>query len=157
MWSLFGQRKALDKEVYDTLTPGSLYGGDHRTGWQPEDLVRYLFLANIPACTFFSILMTRVDAANDAYEDINAAVWLTAVGTLIAFAAWTLFRLSRSGEARALKEQGPETPREDVRPDVRAILKRAATQKLLAFRVMIVSGISFCVGLYTGIKGLIFL
>ncbi len=157
MWSLFGQRKALDKEVYDTLTPGDLYGGDHRTGRQPEDLVRYLFLANIPACTFFSILMTRVEVDSKAYPEVNAAVWLTALGTLIAFGAWALFRLSRAGEVKALSEQGPDTPREEVRPDVRAILKRAATQKLLAFRVMIVSGISFCVGLYTGIKGLVFL
>ena len=36
-------------------------------------------------------------------------------------------------------------------------MKRAAIMKLLAFRVMIVAGISCCVGLYTGLKGLVIL
>lgn len=157
MWNLFNQRKALDKEVFETLRPGDLYGGEHRTGKQPEDLVRYLLLACVPGVTFFSIILSRVDPANSAHEDIVSAVWLLALGTAIAFGAWTLFRLSRAGEGRALLQDGADNEPADLPPAIRALMKRAATMKLLAFRVMIVSGISFCVGLYLGLKGLILL
>lgn len=157
MWNLFNQRKALDKEVFETLRPGDLYGGEHRAGKQPEDLVRYLLLACVPGVTFFSIVLFRVDPANSGHEDIVSAVWLLALGAAIACGAWALFRLSRAGEGRALLQDGADNEPADLPPTIRALMKRAATMKLLAFRVMIVSGISFCVGLYLGLKGLILL
>lgn len=156
MWNLFNQRRELEREVYATLRPGDLYGGEHRTGRQPEDLVRYLLLANVPGLTFFAIVMSRVARQDAAYQEFYSAVWLMGMGTAIAVGAWVLFRLSRMGEGQAISmhqgyvEDGPSH-------QVRAVMKRAAVMKLLAYRVMIVSAIAFCIGVYLGLKGFIIL
>lgn len=154
MWNLFGQRKAMQKEVFDTLLPGDLYGGEHRSGRQPEDLVRYLMLAAVPMLTFYAIILSQVDSENAAHEDFAGAVWLLGMGIAIAVVAWVLFKLSRAGESKALGFGAEVDEPSALPPRVKAIMKRAATMKLLAFRVMIVSGISGCVGFYIGLRGL---
>jgi hypothetical protein len=153
MWNLFNQRRNLEKEVFSTLRPGDLYGSDRRAGWQPEDLVRYLLMANVPGLTFFLIILTRIDIGSRAYEDFVSAVWLLGLGTAIAVGAWLLFRLSRSGESHAMAISASEQGAADLPPAARATMRRAATMKLLGFRVLIVSAISFCVGVYLGLKG----
>lgn len=157
MWNLFNQRRELNAEVYDKLRPGDLYGGPHQTGRQPEDLPRYLMLANATALTFFAVLLSRVDAGARGHEDIYAAVWLTAMGLAIALGAWILLRLSRIEEAKALSRNLGDVEAAALPADVKAIMKRAAIKKLVAFRVMIVSAISGCIALYIGVKGIIIL
>ena len=43
MWNLFNQRRAMEKEVFETLRPGDLYGETPQSGRRPEFLLRYLF------------------------------------------------------------------------------------------------------------------
>jgi len=146
----------MEKEVYSTLRPGNLYGGGHKVGRQPEDLVRYLLLANIPGVTFFAIVMSRVVRDSAAYQEFYSALWLMGMGTAVAVGAWVLFRLSRFGEDRAMSMYRGNAEDELPRP-VRLLMKRAAIMKLLAVRVMIVSAIAFCIGVYLGIKGFVIL
>jgi len=40
---------------------------------------------------------------------------------------------------------------------VQALMKKAAVKKLLAIRILIVSALSGCIGLYLGLKGLFLL
>ena len=156
MWHLFGQHRRMEQEVYSTLRPGNLYGADHQAGSQLEHLVRYLLLANIPGLTFFAIVMTRVPHEEAAYQEFLSAVWLMGMGTAIAVGAWLLFRLSRMGESQAMSmyQGGSE---DELPPKVRAVMKRAAIMKLLAVRVMIISAIAFCIGVYLGLKGFVIL
>lgn len=154
MWNLFNQRREMEREVYSTLRPGDLYGGDHRAGRQPEDLVRYLLLANIPGFTLFAIVMSQVSRQEAAYQEFHSAAWLMGMGIAIAVAAWLLFRFSRIGEGQAMsihRRDDSEGPSQQVR----AVMKRAAMMKLLAYRVMIVSAIAFCIGVYLGLKGFV--
>lgn len=146
----------MEKEVYSTLRPGNLYGGDHPAGRQLEDLVRYLLLANIPGFTLFAIVMSRVDPREPAYQEFQSAVWLMGMGTAIAVGAWVLFRLSRMGESQAMSMYQGDGE-DELPPQVRAVMKRAAIMKLLAVRVMIISAIAFCIGVYLGLKGFIIL
>ena len=67
MWNLLNQRKELEKEVYEKLRPGDLFGGAQQIGRQPEHLVRYLLLAAVPVLTFFTIMLLNVRA-----EDLPA-------------------------------------------------------------------------------------
>ncbi len=156
MWNLFNQRREMDREVYSTLRPGDLYGGDHQVGRQPEDLVRYLLLANVPGFTLFAIIASRVPSQEAAYQAFHSALWLTGMGVAIAIGAWLLFYFSRMGEGQAKSlyigdsDTGPSQK-------VRAVMKRAAMMKLLAYRVMIISAIAFCIGVYLGIKGFVIL
>ena len=89
-----------------------------------------------------------------AHEALGTAAWLTAVGGVIAVAAWVLLLLSRRGEAKALAYHVGNADISDPPPLVQSIMKKAAIKKLLAFRVMIVSGLSLCVAIYLGLKGL---
>jgi hypothetical protein len=157
MWNLLNQRKGLEKEVYEKLRPGDLFGGTQQVGRQPEHLVRYLLLAAVPVLTFSVIMMLNVQREVAAYGEFHASVWLLAVGVVIALAAWALFQLSRAGEAKALARGGGDSETEPVPPAIRSVMKRAAIMKLLAFRVIIVAAISCCVGFYTGVKGLFLL
>jgi hypothetical protein len=157
MWNLFNQRRELKTEVYGKLRPGDLFGGEHQTGRQPEDLVRYLLLANAVVLTFFGVVLTRVDPGAGGHEEIYSAVWLAGVGILIAAGSWLLFRLSRSGEAKLLGRGLDGVEAESLTADVKKALKGAAIKKLLGFRIMIVSAISGCIALYTGLKGLFLL
>jgi hypothetical protein len=157
MWNLFNQKRELNAEVYGKLRPGDLFGDAHTGGRQPEDLARYLMLANITVLTFFAIVLTRVDAGARGHDEIYSAVWLTGMGLVIAFVAWMLFRLSRADEGKALARGLGDMAAEALPADVKMIMKRAAIKKLLGFRVMIVSGISGCIAIYIGIKGLIIL
>ena len=157
MWNLFNQKRELNAEVYGKLRPGDLYGGDQIAGRQPEELARYLMLANASALTFFAIVFSRVQAGVRGHEDLYGAVWLTAMGLAIALAAWVLFRLSRAAEGKLLLRNLGDVAPEALPADVREGMKRAAIKKLLGYRVMIVSAISGCIALYIGIKGLILL
>lgn len=152
MWHLFGQHRRMEKEVYSTLRPGNLYGDGHQVGRQPEDLVRYLLLANIPGFAFFALVMSRVARQEAAYQEFQSAAWLMGMGAVIAGGAWLLFRLSRVGEHQAMSmSQGDGE--EEMPPQVRSVMKRAAIMKLLAVRVMIVSAIASCIAVYLGLKG----
>lgn len=157
MWNLFNQRRELDAEVYSKLRPGDLYGREPQSTRRPEYIVRYLLLANASVLTFFAVILTRVGVDKPAYRDLNSAVWLTAVGIAIAVGAWVLFQLSRRGEAKALSQDVDGLEASQLPAGVRAIMKKAAIKKLLAVRVMIVSALSGCIGLYLGLKGLFFL
>ena len=157
MWNLLNQRKELEKEVYAKLRPGDLYGDEQQSKWAPEALLRYLLLAAASMLTFFGIMLFNVGAEATAHQEFYASVWLLGVGVAIAGGSWALFQLSRAGEARAVAREGNKAKAEDLSPAVRSVMKRAAIMKLLAFRVMIVAGISCCVGLYTGLKGLVIL
>ena len=157
MWNLFNQRRELNAEVYDKLRPGDLFGDPQVPGRQPEHFVRYLLLGNATVLTFFAVILSRVGAEAAAHRDIYAAVWLTSVGIAIAVGAWVLFRLSRLGEAQALGHDVGSLSASELPPAVKAIMKKAAIKKLLAFRIMIVSALSGCIGLYLGIKGLFIL
>lgn len=157
MWNLFNQRKELRTEVYEKLRPGDLFGGEHATGRQPEDLVRYLLLANAVVLTFFGVILTRVTAGAGGHEEINSAVWLAGIAMVIALTSWVLFRLSRAGERKLLSPDLDEVEAAALPGDVKTGLKRAAIKKLLGFRIMIVSAISGCIAIYIGIKGLFLL
>lgn len=154
MWHIFGQHRTLQREVYDTLKPGDLYGGEHRAGRQPEDLVRVILLANCAGLAFGTVMLSGVTPGDPSHESFIASVWLMALGTAIALGAWALFRWSRAGEVDALRLSGLAAGHEAFTARIRRCMKRAAMMKLLGYRVMIVSGISFCVGLYTTIRGL---
>jgi len=156
MWNLFNQKREMEREVYSTLRPGDLYGGGHTTGRQPEDLVRYLLLANVPGFALFVLAMSHLAGQDAAYREFHSAAWLTGMGIAIAVGAFILFRLSRMGEGRATalyRGHDGEAPS----PQVRTLMRRAAMMKLLAYRVMIVSAIAFCIGVYLGLKGVIIL
>ena len=157
MWNLLNQRKELEKEVYAKLRPGDLYGDEQKSRWAPEALLRYLLLATASLLTFFGIMLFNVGAEARGHDEFYASVWLLAVGVAIAGGSWALFQMSRAGEARAVAREGNKTKAEDLSPAVRSVMKRAAIMKLLAFRVMIVAGISCCVGFYTGLRGLFIL
>lgn len=157
MWNIFNQRKELNEEVYGKLRPGDLYGSRHQPGRQPEDWVRYLLLANAVVLTFFGVVLTRVTDGVRGYDEIYGSVWLACMGIAIALASWLLFRLSRANEStvksRGLGEMEPSA----LPADVKATMKRAAIKKLLGYRILIVSAISGCIGIYVGLKGLIIL
>ncbi|MDH3699809.1 MAG: hypothetical protein OEU46_00730 [Alphaproteobacteria bacterium] len=161
MWNLFGQRRAMEKEVFETLRPGDLYGETHGSGRQPEELLRYIFLANATGLTFFLIMISGLVREAQAFAEFVSSVWLLGMSTAIAIGAWILFRLSRARERVALgRSQGGGADGESVEQPsdaVMQIMRRAAVMKLLAFRVMIVSGIALCVGVYLGLKGLFLL
>jgi hypothetical protein len=157
MWNLFNQRRELDVEVFQKLRPGDLYGGEQQATRRPEYLVRYLVLANASVLTFFAVVLSRVSAEMRAYPDIYAAVWLTGVGIAIAVGAWTLLKLSRTGEAQALAHGTAGRSASELPPAVRTLMKKAAVKKLLAIRILIVSALSGCIGLYLGLKGLFLL
>lgn len=157
MWNLFNQRKELRTEVYEKLRPGDLFGGEHQAGRQPEELVRYLVLANAVVLTFFGVVLTRVTAGASGHEEINSAVWLAGIGIAIAATSWVLFRLSRTGERKLLSRDLGEVEAAALPGDVKTALRRAAIKKLLGFRVMIVSAISGCIAIYIGLKGLFLL
>lgn len=154
MWSLFGRRRDLDAEAYAKLRPGDLYGGEDRP---PEVFVHYLLLMNAPMLTFFAVLGLRVGAETPARAEFVTAVWLTGMGMAIAIGAWTALRLSRSGEAKAVAADVGRAEASELPPPIRAMMKRAAIKKMLAFRLMLVSGISGFIGLYSGLKGLVIL
>lgn len=153
MWNLFNQRRAMEKEVFETLRPGDLYGGPRRRGWQPEDLVRYILLANGTGLTFFVVLLSGVGSEVRAHTEFVSSVWLLGTGVAIAVGAWLLFRLSRAREVAALGKLQDEQASSEISAPVKRVMKRAAVMKLLGFRVVIVSAISSCVGLYLGLKG----
>jgi hypothetical protein len=157
MWNLFNQRRELDTEVFAKLRPGDLFGSEQQATRRPEYLVRYLVLANASVLTFFAVVLSRVATEMPAYPDIYAAVWLTAVGIAIATGAWTLLKLSRQGEAQALTHGTAGMSASELPPAVRALMKKAAVKKLLAIRILIVSALSGCIGLYLGLKGLFLL
>jgi hypothetical protein len=157
MWNLFNQKRELKTEVLDKLRPGDLFGAAHQEGRQPEDLVRYLLLANVSVLTFFAVVLSRVDAGVHGHQEIYSAVWLTAMGLAIAVGAWVLFRLARAGEKKALSRNLGDVEADALPPEVKTVMKRAGIRKLLGFRVMIVSAISGCIAIYVGIKGIIFL
>lgn len=157
MWNLFNQRKELRTEVYEKLRPGDLFGGEHQAGRQPEELVRYLVLANAVVLTFFGVVLTRVTVGASGHEEINSAVWLAGIGIAIAATSWVLFRLSRTGERKLLSRDLGEAEAAALPGDVKTALRRAAIKKLLGFRVMIVSAISGCIAIYIGLKGLFLL
>jgi len=100
--------------------------------------------------------MSRVVRDSAAYQEFYSALWLMGMGTAVAVGAWVLFRLSRFGEDRAMSMYRGNAEDELPRP-VRLLMKRAAIMKLLAVRVMIVSAIAFCIGVYLGIKGFVIL
>jgi hypothetical protein len=154
MWSLFSRRRDVDNELYSSLRPGDLYGVDQRSGSPWENMLRYLLLANASGLTFFAIIFWRVSPQTPAHEALGTAVWLTAVGGIVAVAAWVLLFLSRRGEAKALAHHAANAGISEPPPLVQSIMKKAAIKKLLAFRVMIVSGLSLCVAIYLGLKGL---
>lgn len=157
MWNLFNQRKELKTEVYEKLRPGDLFGGEHQTGRQPEDLVRYLLLANAVVLTFFAVILTRVAAGASGHDEIYGAVWLAGMGIAIAAVSWVLFRLSRAGERKLLSRGLEEVEAAALPGDAKKDMKQAAIKKLLGFRIMIVSAISGCIGIYIGLKGLFLL
>lgn len=163
MWNLFNQRRAMEKEVFETLRPGDLYGETHQSGRRPEELLRYILLANATGLTFFLIIISGLAQEARAYTEFVSSVWLLGMSTAIAIGAWILFRMSRARERIALgRTQGDGSGQagdsaEHPSDAVMQIMKRAAVMKLLAFRVMIVSAISFCVGAYLGLKGLFLL
>ncbi len=158
MWNLFGQRRAMEKEVFETLRPGDLYGETHQTGRRPEEFLRYILLANATGLTFFLIVVSGLAREARAYVEFHSSVWLLGMSTAIAIGAWVLFRISRARERAALgRSQGEGESADHPSDAVMQIMKRAAVMKLLAFRVMIVSAIAFCVGGYLGLKGLFLL
>ena len=154
MWNLFNQRRELNQEVYGKLRPGDLFGGDHATGRQPEELIRYLLIGNATVLTFFSVVLSRVEAQASGHEEIYSAVWLAGMGMAIAIGSWVLFRLSRSQERKALDRNLGDIEASALPADVKGIMKRAAIKKLLGFRIMIVGAISGCIAIYVGIRGL---
>ena len=154
MWNLFNQRRELNQEVYSKLRPGDLYGGEHAAGRQPEELIRYLLIGNATILTFFSVILSRVEAQASGHEEIYSAVWLAGMGIAIAIGAWVLFRLSRSQERKAVDRDLGDIEASALPADVKGIMKSAAIKKLLGFRVMIVGAISGCIALYVGIRGL---
>ena len=148
----------MEKEVFETLRPGDLYGVAPQAGGQPEGLLRYLLLANATGLTFCLIIVSGVAQEARAYTEFVSSVWLLGMSTAIAIGAWILFRTSRARESAALghcQSQGESV--EHPSDAVMKIMRRAAILKLLAFRVMIVSGIALCVGVYLGLKGLFLL
>lgn len=147
----------MNAEVYGKLRPGDLFGKERTAVRQPEHLSRYLSLANASALTFFAVVLTRVEAGARGHEDIYGAVWLNGMGLAIAVGSWVLFRLSRAEEAKALLRHVGDVEPDALPADVKSIMRRAAIKKLLGYRVMIVSAISGCIALYTGLKGLIIL
>lgn len=157
MWNIFNQRKELKSEVYEKLRPGDLYGGGEQSGRQPEDIVRYLLLANAVVLTFFGVVLTRVVVGASGYDEIYGAVWLTSMGIVIALVSWLLFRFSRANERTVMSRGLEETEPSALPADVKAVLKRAAIKKLLAYRILIVSAISGCIAIWVGIKGLFLL
>ena len=116
--------------------------------------MRYLLLANASALTFFAIVLSRVPPEAPAHKEFGTAAWLTALGLVIATAAWVLVTLSRKEESKALKHSAGSRGASELPPLVQSFMKKAAIKKLLAFRVMIVSAISFCIAIYLGLKGL---
>lgn len=155
MWSLFNKRRDLDAEIYGKLRPGDLYGGGDREGRPPEIFVRYLLLANATVLTFAAIVLSR--AAAPAQGEFLAAVWLTSMGAMIVAGAWLMLRLSRAGEAKALSRDIRNAAASEPLPAVQALMKKAAIKKMLAFRLMIVSALAGCIGVYAGLKGLFLL
>ncbi len=154
MWTLFSRRRDVDNELYGSLRPGDLYGVDQQGGSAWEKYLRYLLLANASGLTFFAIVFWRVTPQTPAHEAFATAVWLTAVGGLIAVSGWVLLQLSRMGEAKALAQQAGKPKSADLPPPVYSLMKKAAIKKLIAFRVMIVSALSLCIAIYLGLKGL---
>ena len=163
MWNLFNQRRAMEKEVFETLRPGDLYGESHQASRQPEGLLRYVLLANATGLTFFLIMVSGLARESRAYTEFVSSVWLLGMSVAIALGSWILFRISRARERAALglsqTDGGGAAGDGATQPSdaVMQIMKRAAVLKLLAFRVMIVSAIAFCVGAYLGLKGLFLL
>jgi hypothetical protein len=163
MWNLFNQRRAMEKEVFETLRPGDLYGETPQSGRQPEFLLRYLFLANATGLTFFLIIVSGLAQNVRAHAEFISSIWLLGMSTAIALGAWILFRVSRVRERAALSQSRGDGNRAtgdtagQPSDAVMQIMRRAAILKLLAFRVMIVSAIALCVGTYLGLKGLFLL
>lgn len=156
MWDMLFRRREPD-DVYATLRPGDLFGVEEATDWLPDRLARYLSLANGSALTFYAIVAARAVGGTPSHRDLTTAVWLTAIGLAIALAACVLLRLSRSGEANAIKHNVGNAEPPNLPPTVRSLMKKAAIKKLLAFRVMLVSALAFCIALYVGVKGLLLL
>lgn len=163
MWNLFNQRRAMEKEVFETLRPGDLYGESHQTSGQPEGVLRYVLLANATGLTFFLIMVSGLTRDSRAYTEFVSSVWLLGMSAAIAIGSWILFRMSRARERAALGlSRGDGVAAADdgaprLSDAVMRIMKRAAVLKLLAVRIMIVSAIAFCVGAYLGLKGLFLL
>jgi len=157
MWNLFNQRKELREEVYGKLRPGDLFGDAEQGGRQPEHLVRYLLLANAVLLTFSGVVLTRVEVGTRGHDEFYGAAWLASMGMAIAVAAWLLFRLARAGEAKVLGRNLAGVETSALPMDVKATLKQAAIKKLLGYRILIVSAISGCIGIYVVLKGLYFI
>jgi hypothetical protein len=154
MWGLFSRRRVVDNELYASLRPGDLYGADNRGGSQWEPYLRYLLLGNAAGLTFFAIVVSQVTPQTPAHEAFVTATWLTVIGAAIAATAQVMLMLSRREEAKALANRAGTSTASDLPPAVHSLMKKAAIKKLLAFRVMMVSGLSLCIAIYLGAKGL---